>query len=89
MTITYDIPSATRRWRTGGWTLHMPRRCLPVALLHTRTCADYGEPRFVTASRLRGRIVMVVWTPCGAARRLISMRKANEREIKSYEKQLG
>jgi uncharacterized DUF497 family protein len=45
---------------------------------------DYGETRFVTAGRLDGRIVIVVWTRRGHARRIISMRKANEREIKKY-----
>ena len=47
---------------------------------------DYGEARFVTAGRLDGRIVVVVWTPRGQARRIISMRKANEREIKNTPK---
>jgi uncharacterized DUF497 family protein len=42
---------------------------------------DYGEPRFITVGVLDGRMVVVVWTPRGRARRIISMRKANEREI--------
>ncbi|WLI90357.1 BrnT family toxin [Massilia sp. R2A-15] len=50
---------------------------------------DYGEPRFVTSGRLDGRIVVVVWTPRGPARRIISMRKANEREIKKFIAALG
>ncbi|MFZ2854457.1 MAG: BrnT family toxin [Rhodocyclaceae bacterium] len=41
---------------------------------------DYGEPRFITAGVLDSRMVVVVWTPRGEARRIISMRKANERE---------
>ena len=45
---------------------------------------DYGEMRFVTTGRLDGRIVVVVWTPRGDVRRIISMCKANEREIKKY-----
>lgn len=45
---------------------------------------EYGEARFVTVGRLDGRIVVVVWTPRGLSRRIISMRKANEREIKKY-----
>ena len=45
---------------------------------------DYGETRFTTTGRLGGRIVVVVWTPRGNARKIISMRKANEREIKKY-----
>ena len=40
---------------------------------------DYGERRFITAGILDGRMVVVVWTPRGQARRIISMRKANER----------
>lgn len=43
---------------------------------------EYGEPRFITAGKLDGRIVIVVWTPRGRGRRIISMRKANERESK-------
>lgn len=45
---------------------------------------DYGEARFITAGWLDERIVIVVWTPRGLARRIISMRKANEREIARY-----
>ncbi|MFT4241291.1 MAG: BrnT family toxin [Acidovorax sp.] len=41
---------------------------------------DYGEARFNTVGMLQGRMVVVTWTPRGAARRIISMRKANERE---------
>ena len=41
---------------------------------------DYGETRIVTVGSLRGRMVIVVWTPRGSARHVISMRKANDRE---------
>jgi uncharacterized DUF497 family protein len=50
---------------------------------------DYGEPRFITAGWLDERLVILVWTPRGTVRRIISMRKANDREIKAYEKHLG
>jgi uncharacterized DUF497 family protein len=40
----------------------------------------YGEPRFQTYGLLNGRLVMVVWTPRGAVRHIISMRKCNDRE---------
>ncbi len=50
---------------------------------------DYGEPRFTTAGVLDGRMVVMVWTPRGAARRIISMRKANEREIAKIASSLG
>jgi uncharacterized protein len=43
---------------------------------------DYGEPRWVTLGELgdAGRLVVIVWTLPGPARRIISMRKANVRE---------
>ena len=43
---------------------------------------EYGEPRFITAGMLDDRIVIIAWTPRGVARRIISMRRANGREIK-------
>ena len=49
---------------------------------------DYGEPRFQTLGLLNGRLVMVVWTPRGEARHVISMRKANDRERKRHQAQL-
>ena len=50
---------------------------------------DYGEDRFVTAGYLNGRMVVLVWTPRGADRRVISLRKANEREQAAYGPRLG
>ena len=49
---------------------------------------DYGEPRFRSVGYLAGRMVMVVWTPRGDARHVISMRKCNEREQKAYRQRL-
>ena len=45
---------------------------------------DYGEPRLITMGLMQGRLVFVAWTPRGDARRIISLRKANEREQKRY-----
>lgn len=45
---------------------------------------NYAEPRFITVGRLRGRMVVLAWTPRGGAYRIISMRKANEREQTAY-----
>ena len=45
---------------------------------------DYGEPRQVTVGYLDGRMVIIVWTERDGACRVISMRKANEREQARY-----
>jgi uncharacterized protein len=50
---------------------------------------DYGEVRHVTVGMLNGRAVVMVWTPRGEARRIISMRYANEREIHRYTPKMG
>jgi uncharacterized DUF497 family protein len=50
---------------------------------------DYGEPRFITVGFLRGRMVVLVVTPRGDAKHIISMRKANDREIKKFQDRLG
>jgi uncharacterized DUF497 family protein len=45
---------------------------------------DYGEDRFITLGTLEGRVVVVVHTQRNYLVRIISMRKANEREKKIY-----
>ena len=49
---------------------------------------EYGEARFVTVGLLHERMVVMVWTPRGEARRIISMRKANDREQATYSPRL-
>ena len=50
---------------------------------------DYGEPRLITIGPLQGRIVVVVWTRCGDGQRIISMRKANDRETRRFQARMG
>ena len=45
---------------------------------------DYSEPRYITVGMLDDRMVVMVWTPRRETRRIISMRKANEREQTRY-----
>ena len=50
---------------------------------------DYGEKRFLTYGYIGDRIVAMVWTERGTTRRIISLRKANEREQKKVREALG
>jgi uncharacterized protein len=50
---------------------------------------DYSEERFFAVGLMDGRMVVIVWTPRNDARRIISMRYANDREISRYKKNLG
>lgn len=48
---------------------------------------DYGERRLVSLGTLAGRVVVMAHSPRGHdATRIISMRKANRREQKIYQK---
>ncbi|MCY4600073.1 MAG: BrnT family toxin [Acidobacteria bacterium] len=46
---------------------------------------DYGEERFITIGFLDEAMFVLVWTPRDGTHRIISMRKANERERALYE----
>ena len=45
---------------------------------------DYGEVRYITVGFLDEAMVVLVWTRRDDAHRIISMRRANERERRLY-----
>lgn len=51
--------------------------------------SNYGEPRFITAGLLDGRMVVVVWTPRGADRHVFSMRYCHGKEIRKIKTRRG
>jgi len=50
--------------------------------------ADYGEPRQIGYGPIGRRLYCVVFVDRGDVRRIISLRKANNREIDHYEAQI-
>ena len=50
---------------------------------------DYGEDRYLSVGPLDGPLVVICWTPRGGRTRIISMRKANDREIRKYQTRAG
>ena len=46
---------------------------------------DYGERRFQVIGLIGERLHVLVFTPRGTAVHVISLRKANRREVKRYE----
>jgi uncharacterized DUF497 family protein len=49
---------------------------------------EYGEKRFISAGFLRARMVVLVWTPRGDARHIISMRYCHAKEERRWRKHL-
>ena len=46
---------------------------------------DYGEDRFESIGHIGDRLYVAVYTPRGNRRRLISLRKANSREVERWQ----
>lgn len=49
----------------------------------------YGEDRFIAYGPLRDRLVVLAFTPRLGVTRLISLRRANEREVRWYESRIN
>lgn len=45
----------------------------------------YGERRYVSIGKIANRIFVAVWTERSSNLRLISLRKANKREVRRYD----
>ena len=86
--ITYD--AAKREWALKVRGIDFRDAALlftgrTLTLLDDRR--ECGESRYQTYGFLKKRIAMVVWTPLGEARRIISMRYCHEKEsqkVKAY-----
>lgn len=46
---------------------------------------DYGEPRYQALGLIEERLHMLIYTPRAGRIHIISLRKANDREIRRYE----
>lgn len=57
----------------------------PDRLIQADTRHSYGEDRYQLVGRIEQRVFVIVYTPRAQATRIISARKANQREIKRYE----
>ena len=56
------------------------------AFIWEDTRKDYGERRYCVLGFIEDRLHSVVFTPREGKPRVISLRKANKREVKRYEK---
>ena len=85
MEIEYDSPKRLRNLELRGLDFVDSAQVLQgPALTYQDARFDYGEVRWITIGLLRNRMIVVTWTQRGEAYRIISMRKANDKEQKSY-----
>jgi uncharacterized DUF497 family protein len=79
--ITYDPAKRITNRRKHGLDFEYAGRVFAgLALTALDEREDYGEDRYQTIGLLDDQVVMVVWTPSGQDRRVISMRRCNARE---------
>ena len=89
MEITFDPAKRDENFRTRGLAFEDA-----VTIFEGRTLdmvdsrTDYQEERIITVGMLNDRMMVLVWTQRGHARRIISMRKANEREQENFAERL-
>lgn len=50
---------------------------------------DYGEVRMLAFGTIKGRLMAVLYTWRGTSRRIISARKANRREQRRFQHEIG
>ena len=90
MAISYDPTKRTETLEERGLDFADAEKVFASLLIENLDDRfDYGEERFVTVGFLGERMVVLVWTPRGEDRHIISMRKANAREQRRYGKQMG
>ena len=85
MAVEFDLQKRNETLRERGLDMARADRIFEGPTLTLRDERhDYGEVRFITLGYLDQRMVVMVWTERNKTRRVISLRKANEREQKIY-----
>jgi len=87
MDITYDAAKNDKNIADRGLSFELVHGFdWNTALVVEDTRNDYSEARFQALGKIEGRLHMVVFTLRGDSLRIISLRKANAREVARYEK---
>jgi hypothetical protein len=83
--ISYDVAKNERNVRERGLPFELAAQLeWATAWIEEDTRRDYGERRFRALGVIEERLYVLVFTPRGDTLHLISLRKANAREVKRY-----
>lgn len=89
MNVTYDPAKNAENMRKHGISLaEAAFMDWDAALVWRDTRHDYGETRFVALGPIGERLYCVVYVDRENIRRIISLRKANQREFDHYEQEI-
>ncbi|WP_397474101.1 BrnT family toxin [Pusillimonas sp.] len=87
MDITYDSVKNSKNLTERGLSFDAIKQFdFSTAVIYPDIRKDYGETRYVGVGRIKERLHVVVFTETETGLRVISLRKANRREINAYAK---
>jgi uncharacterized DUF497 family protein len=85
--ITFDPEKNERNLRERNLSFELAAELdFETAYIRIDSRQEYGETRYVALSNLQGRLHVLCFTETADGIRVISFRKANDREIKRYAK---
>lgn len=88
MSISFDLAKSEENVLVRGISFEFAARFEWVgALIVEDIRKDYGERRFQALGLIENRLHMMVFTPRANKVHVISLRRANKREVKRYEAQ--
>ncbi len=88
MEITYDQRKNARNIAERGLSFDLVEQFdFDTALIDQDDRQDYGEVRYVAIGYIVERLHVLVFTETQNGLRVISLRKANQREVKAYEQE--
>lgn len=86
MKVSYDPRKNARNIAERGLSFELARDLdWDTAVIWQDTRRDYGEERFIALGRVRARVHSLVFTRRSDTIHVISLRKANRREVRRYE----
>jgi uncharacterized DUF497 family protein len=89
MTITFDPAKREEALRLRGLDFRRASEVFDGAYTSAPDNRfDYGETRIISAGFLGGRMVVIVWTPRGEDRHIISMRYCHAKEEKRWRRRM-
>jgi uncharacterized DUF497 family protein len=88
MAVSYDPKKDARNVRERNVSFALARDFeWSTAYVSEDIRKDYGERRYQALGEIAGRLYMLVFTPRRGDVHVISLRKANRREVKGYEEE--
>ena len=88
MRVTFDLDKSARNIAERGLSFEQAAKFeFETALVRKDERREYGETRYVALGKLESRLHVLCFTETEEGIRVVSFRKANDREINRYAKQ--